>query len=362
MRGGVAVLGAGGFVGSRLLERATHGGRIDIVPVVRAARSIGRTANLGVTYRFGDASRADSLERALAGCEAVVNLTTGDPADIPRTTENIYAAALAAGARLLVHLSSATVYGMVERPDLPDDAPPRPGHWMPYARQKGVAENFLRERMTDGRLAIVVLRPGLVWGPGSPWVLGPATDLVQGRAFLAGGGTGICNLMYVDDLLRGIDAVLAHREPLSGFYHVGDDQTISWAEYYAALAAGLGVDPATIRTVPGDRYRTGLRDRLDDLKTLPVYKRMKDRLPVEARALIKRRLARSLGRGVPTANPSVGAAVSRELWHLQTTRYRLPTAKFRATFDHHNGVSFPSGIAAALAWLRFIGVGLHEAA
>jgi nucleoside-diphosphate-sugar epimerase len=362
MRGGVAVLGAGGFVGSRLLERATHAGRTDIVPVVRAARSIGRAANLGVSYRFGDASRADSLERALAGCEAVVNLTTGDPADIPRTTENIYAAALAAGARLLVHLSSATVYGPVERPGLPDDAPPRLGHWMPYARQKGVAENFLRERMTDGRLAIVVLRPGLVWGPGSPWVLGPATDLVQGRAFLAGGGSGICNLMYVDDLLRGIDAVLAQREPPSGFYHVGDDETITWAEYYAALAAGLGVDPAAIRAVPGDRYRIGLRDRLDELKSLPIYRRIKDRLPLETRAQIRRRLARSLGRGGPTPGTTAGAAVTRELWQLQTTRHRLPTAKFRATFGHHNTVSFPNGIAASLAWLRFIGVGLHEAA
>src|SRR5439155_1239680 len=261
MRGGIAVLGAGGFVGSRLLERAAHAGRTDIVPVVRAARSVGRTANLGISHRFGDASRAETLERALAGCEAVVNLTTGDPADIPRTTENIYTAALAAGARLLVHLSSASVYGAVEQPDLPDDAPPWPGHWMAYARQKGVAENFLRERMAERRLAIVVLRPGLVWGPGSPWVLGPATDLLRGAAFLAGSGGGICNLMYVDDLLRGIDAV-----------------------------------------------------------------------------------------------------GTREIWHLQTTRYRLPTTKFRATFGDHNMVPFPVGMAASLAWLRFIGIGLDEAA
>src|SRR5206468_10798087 len=77
-----------------------------------------------------------------------------------------------------------------------------------------ISENFLRERMAERRLAIVVLRPGLVWGPGSPWVLGPATDLLRGAAFLAGSGGGICNLMYVDDLLRGIDRSEEHTSEL----------------------------------------------------------------------------------------------------------------------------------------------------
>ena len=42
MSGGVAILGAGGFVGARVLEMAVLGGRTDIVPVVRAFRSVAR--------------------------------------------------------------------------------------------------------------------------------------------------------------------------------------------------------------------------------------------------------------------------------------------------------------------------------
>src|SRR2546428_7653829 len=156
--------------------------------------------------------------------------------------------------------------------------------------------------MAERGPAIVVLRPGVVWGPGSPCVLGPETDLLRGAAFLAGSGDGICNLMYVDDLLRGIDAVVAHREAPSGFYHVGDNETITWAEYYGALAAGLGVDPETIRAVPRDRYRPGLRDRVDELKALPLYKRARAGLPGEARGQIKRRLARGRGRERPIAS------------------------------------------------------------
>ena len=239
-------------------------GRADVVPVVRSYKSVARNANLGAPHRLGDAMRAESLERALDGCDAVVNLTTGDPSEIVRTTKNVYAAAVAAGARVLVHLSSATVYGQIERPDLPDDAPPRLDHWMPYARQKGLAENFLRERMADGRLAIVVLRPGLVWGPGSPWVLGPANDLVRGGAYLVGDGSGICNLMYVDDLVRSIHAVVAR--PVTGFYNVADDETTTWRTFYGALAAGLGVNMNAVHRVSGDRYRAGLHDRLDAVR------------------------------------------------------------------------------------------------
>ena len=361
MGSGVAVLGAGGFVGARLLEMAVRTGRDDIVPIVRALRSVGRAAHLGTTYRLGDVSRRDSLERALAGCAAVVNLTKGDPSEIVPATKTIYDAAVAAGARLLVHLSSATVYGDVERPDIPDDAPPLLGHWMRYAREKGLAENFLRERMADRRLEIVVLRPGLIWGPRSPWVLAPAGELLRGTSYVVGDGTGICNLMYVDNLVRSIDAVVAHPAVSSGFYHVGDDETTTWREFYLALALGLGVDPATIHTVSAATYRATLRDRLASVQGLAAYKWLRDRLNLETRATIKLRLAEKF-ESDPLTMPSAAGSpvVTREMWHLQNTRYKLPIEKFRTTFGPQNATSFRSGIASSVAWLGFIGIDGHE--
>lgn len=356
MAGDVAILGAGGFVGARFLEMAALGGRTDVVPVVRAFRSLARNAQLGIPHRLGDASRPETLVRAFAGCDAVVNLAVGDPSGIVRDAENVYTAAVAAGVRLLVHISSATVYGQVERPNLPDDALPQRDHWMLYARQKGLVENFLRERMSDGRLAIVVLRPGLVWGPGSPWLLDPARELVSGTAYLVGDGGGVCNLMYVDNLVRSIDAVVGHRPRASGFFNVADDEPMTWRKYYGALAACLGVDMATVYSVNGDRYRTSVRDRWDWMKSLSIYRWLKDRLTLEARTAIKLRLQRSLAHDGATLGAHGGPVVTRRLWHLQTTRHSLPTAKFRETFGPHNQTSFASGVAASFAWLRFIGL------
>ena len=356
MAGGVAIVGAGGFVGARLVEMATLAGRTDVVPIVRAYRSVGRNAHLGVPHRIADASRPDSLADALHGCDVIVNLTTGRPADILPITRSVYAAAVAVGARTVVHMSSAAVYSQVARPDLPDDAAPQLDHWMSYARQKGLAESFLRERMREPRPAIVVLRPSLVWGPGSPWVLGAARELLAGAAYLVGDGAGVCNLMYVDNLVRSILAVVDDPAPVSRFFHVRDDEHVTWREYYGALAAGLGVAPATIHAVTMDRYRLGPRDALGALRSSAAYTWVKERIPLETRTLIKLRLPRArrhepelLG-GRPT--------VTREMWELQRTRYALPTDAFGAAYGHQNETSFPSGIAASLAWLRFIG--LHD--
>lgn len=356
MARGVAVVGAGGFVGARLVEMATLAGRTDIVPIVRAYRSVGRNAHLGVRHRIADASRPESLEDALAGCDVVVNLTTGRPADILPITRSVYAAAVASGARTVVHMSSAAVYGQVDRPGLTDDAAPRLDHWMSYARQKGLAESFLRDRMREPRPAIVVLRPSLVWGPGSPWVLGPARELLTGSAYLVGNGAGVCNLTYVDNLVRSILAVADDPAPVSRFFHLRDDSHVTWREYYGALAAGLRVDAATIHAVTMDRYRVGPRDALAALRSSSAYTWVKERIPLETRTLIKLRLGRARKHEPESLNGR--PAVPREMWELQRTRYSLPTDAFREAYGHHNETSFASGIAASVAWLRFIG--LHD--
>jgi 2-alkyl-3-oxoalkanoate reductase len=339
---------------------AVLSGRTDIVPVVRSFRSAARSAQLAFPHRLADTSRHESLVRAIDGCDVVVNLTAGKPYEILHGTENVYRAARAAGARLLVHISSAMVFGDLDRPDLPDDAPPRLDQWKPYAREKGRAENFLRERMvSDGQVAIVVLRPSLVWGPGSQWVLGPASELVRGAAYLRGDGAGICNLMYVDDLVRSIDAVVAHGAAPSGFFNVADNPAVTWREYYAALAEGLSIDAATIHLVPDDGYRPGLRERLEPIRDHPAYLWLKERISLETRTNLKSRLGRGREQEtLPGAAPR--PVVNRTMWEVQATRYPLPTTKFRATFGTPNRVSFRSGIAASLAWLRFIGLVDHE--
>ncbi len=356
MSGPVAILGSGGFVGARFVEMRVLTGRTDVVPVVRSFKSLASTARLGIPHRLADCSRLEPLRRAIAGCEAVVNLTAGDAREILPTTRTVYTACVAESVPLLVHMRSAVVYGCAERPGIADDAPPEPFAWMAYAGAKAAAETFLRAQL-GGPVEVVVLRPGLVWGPRSPWVCGPAAELLSGAAYLVDGGRGICNLIYVDNLVRSVEAVIARRPGAAGFYHVADDETVTWRDYYGALARALGVDPASVPSVTLERYRPRLADRLDAVRQSPGYRRLKETLSEERREQLRFWLKRLLA---PEPGPDGAAgppAVSRDIWSLQKTRHRLPTAKFAARFGPQNADSFGSAMAKTTAWLAFAGFG-----
>src|SRR5258705_363109 len=66
------------------------------------------------------------------------------------------------------------------------------------------AERTLLALRADSSVELVMLRPGIVYGPRSRWTAGWADDLLAGRAYLIGDGAGICNAIYVDTLVHAI--------------------------------------------------------------------------------------------------------------------------------------------------------------
>src|SRR5205814_4534040 len=75
-----------------------------------------------------------------------------------------------------------------------------------YCETKIGAEEAVRDLGRKG-LPYVIIRPANVYGPGpSVWTVRPAKLARSGRLFPVAGGTGICNPVYVDNL---VDALLA---------------------------------------------------------------------------------------------------------------------------------------------------------
>src|SRR4029079_13483706 len=105
---------------ARLAEMAVAAGTPNVIPVVRSCKSLAKLSKLGVEYRQGDVSRVESLRPAIAGCATVLNLTIDDPLQILANTKNICEACEKEGVQLLIHLSSAEVFGRVENPQLSD--------------------------------------------------------------------------------------------------------------------------------------------------------------------------------------------------------------------------------------------------
>jgi uncharacterized protein YbjT (DUF2867 family) len=99
-RSRIAIIGAGGFVGAHLVESLV----LDQQPVraiVRNYRNLAALCQFGsaVDVRIADAEKITALAEALSGADVVVNLTTGPPAGIIRSTETIFDACRLAGAR-----------------------------------------------------------------------------------------------------------------------------------------------------------------------------------------------------------------------------------------------------------------------
>lgn len=358
----IAIIGAGGFVGTSLVEALVLDGRTPVRAVVRAYRNFAGLCRFGsaVKTTVADAENPTALAAALRNAAVAVNLTTGPPAGIVRSTRTIYEACLAANVPRLVHLSSAVVYGQVAEPHLADDAPPLTRHWMPYAKAKAAAENWLRERMSDSSLDVAVVRPGIVWGVRSPHTLDIVQRLLRKDAFLVDGGKGIFNGIYIDNLVACIRACCDSSASAGGFYHVGDAETVTWREFFDALGPDLDCDPSRLAQVPGDRFPWSKSAIVDYVQSLPgvngLYHRLKSRVPSGWKAAIKSRLAGPYNYEKVASRYSARPSVDRETWHLQKVRHKLPIQKFGERFGFSPPVTFAEAICRTVRWLSFLGL------
>jgi nucleoside-diphosphate-sugar epimerase len=356
MRDRIAILGAGGFLGARLVERSLLAGDERVVPILRYPRGLAKLSRLAPGWRRGDASKPDELVTVLRDCRVVVNLTTGADDRILPDTAALVEACLKAGVKRLIHMSSASVYGQVPTSNLPDDAPPLPDLWMEYAREKGRAEAHLRGLMGNCGLEITVLRPGMIWGPGSIWLGGPAEALQSGTAFLLGGGRGVCNLIHVDNLSDDLLGVADFEGDSTGFFHSADDEDLNWKQLYTALAMEIGVDPSGIHEVEMPTWNGGLTSAFGSISDHPWAKAVKRRMTKEFKLKVKRQIrefrkswSSERGQGRP------GPVVTKVMWWNQGTRHRLPTTAFAKKFGRSGRMTFEEGVARGGRWLRFAG-------
>ncbi len=351
----IAVIGAGGYVGSRLIEQAELLGELQLVPIVRSWRNQGRLARYGVRTVCGSASDTTSLVPLLKGCGLAVNLTMGDDKRIVGDVQSIYHACREAEVPLLVHMSSAEVFGRAEASDLTEDSVPDGQHWMQYGREKAAAEAWLRVH-SDGPVKTVILRPGLIWGPGSGWLVGPARALVDGTAYLFNDGNGICNLIHVDNLIRHLAQIARTDNVESGVFNVSDIETHCWADYYGAIAHEVGVDERTIHRLPDSAIRKGLMRRVLDLRETAPAMAIKRRIPAETRSRLKQQLKERLV--PPISEPQriePLPTVEKNLWWVQGTKHKIPATAFRRRYPDMQLEPFHELMAAAGRWLRFAG-------
>jgi UDP-glucose 4-epimerase len=231
----VAVTGASGLVGRHLL------------PVLAAHPDVERVLGLDVreperrarTVEFARVDIAGTeLKPLLEGIDVVVHLAgvvdpVPDVALMARVnvegTRHVLEAAASVGARRIVRISSAMVYGAWANNPVPlsEDAALRPNPDFSPAVQGAEVERLLGEwRAAHPEVTVTTLRSAPVVGPGAERL--PARILLGRPPLRVRGATAPVQVVHVDDLAAAL--ALVATSDLPGAYNVAADGWLDAAE------------------------------------------------------------------------------------------------------------------------------------
>jgi nucleoside-diphosphate-sugar epimerase len=163
-------------------------------------------------------------------------------------TENILQVSRDAGVKKFIHFSSVAVYGM-NPPDRADETTPFHPCGNLYCDTKIAAEKAVWAAHQEARLPVVVIRPANVYGPYSnPWTVRPIKLINSGEMMLINGGTGICNYVYIDNLLDATLIATKRDESVGEAYLISDGKPVTWKEFFQYYAQMAG--KPKMRSVP----------------------------------------------------------------------------------------------------------------
>ena len=243
------VTGASGFVGAAV-ARALLAAGWEVRALVREHSDRRNLQSLAAELVLGDLADVGSLERALAGCDALFHvaadyrLWTRDPQALYRSnvdgTRNMMAAARRSGIARIVYTSSVATIGLRADGQPSDEndigrLDEMIGH---YKRSKFLAEQWVREAARGG-MPIVIVNPSTPIGPGDvkPTPTGRLVlDAATGRmpAYV---DTGL-NIVHVDDVAAGHLLAWQHGRIGERYILGGTDLSLQRILSMIALASG----------------------------------------------------------------------------------------------------------------------------
>jgi nucleoside-diphosphate-sugar epimerase len=259
----VLIVGGTGFIGRRLVRVLAERGIG--VRVLSRSLGAGRLALSGLPVEVVQGAHDDpkALDRALDGIEVVYHLAkaTGKRwsdyvAGDVEPTRVLAEAALAHGVKRFIYTGTIDSYdssrsGVVIDSDTPLD--PDPEHRNLYARSKAACEALLHEMHRTRGLPLVIFRPGVVIGAGSPpahWGVGMFHS--DTRAQLWGEGTSKLPLVLVDDVAEGLALGMTVPGIEGRAFLLTDEPLLSAREYVDELSAACAT---RIRATPTPIWR-----------------------------------------------------------------------------------------------------------
>jgi nucleoside-diphosphate-sugar epimerase len=319
----VAITGAGGSLGMALAGRLLARG-IVVKGLVRneaAGRALERLGGVAV---LGDVRQPASLAPLVQGCSVVFHLAawmSGSGIGGRKMAEavnvagsaNVVRLAAEMGCRRVVHASSVAVYGPPTT-SLISEATPTRLVGDTYSDTKLEGERIAAETARRGGIELTILRPTMIYGPGSgTWTLTPLAAIARGLPIVLGDGEGLLDAVYIDDVAQAFDLAGFKPEAAGEIFIIGGE-TATWNDFMGGYARMLG---ARLRRLPVAVARLGL----------------------------------TLAAGASKIQPGSAATVP-EMVGVLTSRTIFSSDKARQVLGYRPQVSLSDGMARTRAWLR----------
>jgi nucleoside-diphosphate-sugar epimerase len=252
------VTGGSGFLGGRLIPALRARG-VEVMALARSDGSIKTVEGLGATGVRGDLDATAAIEAGCRGCDtafhAAAHTDQFDPVDVhmritTKGTENVLAAARAAGVKRFVHVSTEAVLADGKPIVRADETRPFPAKALgAYPLTKGLAEKAVIAANVPGTFETVVVRPRFIWGKGDVNLLQEFMNAVKAGTYgWVSGGRYLTSTVHVDNVIEGM-LLAADKGTPGAIYFLTDGEPVEFRDFITKMLGTQGVDPGK-RNVP----------------------------------------------------------------------------------------------------------------
>lgn len=241
----IAITGATGFVGRHVVERLLDESDVRLRCLVRRSSDTSqlRAHPDRIDMVRGDVYRRETLTPLVEGAWGVVHLAGYRDFWSRRRSlyydlnvvgaENVFLAALDAGAEKVVHVSTPLAYGIPN--EIPFDEDTKPGsHPSDYARSKHLADEMAWKLHDQSGLPLTVVHLAAVIGAGDPSPTMEVRRAVEEKLPALVGAETIYTYVYVRDAAEAIARALLLPQSLGRRYLIGTERATT-REYFSMI-------------------------------------------------------------------------------------------------------------------------------
>jgi len=277
----VVVTGGAGFIGRATVKRLSEQGD-EVTALVRDPAKAKYLVTDDVRLVASDLRSVPAMTAQMRGADGVIHAAGSYRVGIKKserpqmwdanvgTTERVLDAAIAAGVRRIIYVSTVNVFGDTHGAK-PDESYRRDlaGGWLSYYDEAKYRAHEAAEKRIAAGAPIVVVMPSQVFGPNDHTLL--SLQLAQayaGRLRYVVLGDAANAWVHVDDLAAGIVAALDHGRAGEAYLLAGECYRLRDAIAVAARVGGHRPPPISLPTGLL-RFVAPINDRLGGLPGFP---------------------------------------------------------------------------------------------